>query len=477
MESLDLKKVLKSSRNLFITGPAGTGKSYILNDYIATHDDVIVCAPTGLAALNIGGDTIHKVFHVPVPAFGSPSFAKGKKGAITNLMLLPIVKANTVIIDEISMCRNDVFSYMVKVLRKAERIKGSKIRVIVCGDFSQLPPVVKKTEVKLMKKFGLHESGYAFTTPEWKSLNFKVVELTEVKRQDDAEFINVLNEIRVGNCDNLSYFDKFVKSEVSTDDSVFICGVNSMVDTINASHLDTLDGNIVALRSLKTGRCGVSFDNDLILLKVGARVVFIANDVRGNQYRNGMFGTIVSIDNSVVHVDIGGKTISVYRKEYPVNTYSVSNNKLCKKELGTIQQFPFKLGYAITIHKSQGQTFDNVVISPDIFAAGQLYVALSRVRRPDGLILSRKLETTNVIIDSVVLEFYKNNYVWNVKRKTTGKSSKTSLKKSVGQKSKRKSSSSSKVVSKKSTSIKKSKSTNKAMQRKPKVQKNIDVRK
>ena len=147
-----------------------------------------------MAAFLVGGETVHKVFHIPVPCFDSPSFAKGKKGAITQAQLKAIAKADEVIIDEISMLNNGAFRFMIKVLHKAEKIKGSKIRLIVSGDFSQLPPVVTKSDLKFMKKFGLHESGFCFTTAEWKSCNFKVIELTEVKRQSDKEYIEVLEQ-------------------------------------------------------------------------------------------------------------------------------------------------------------------------------------------------------------------------------------------------------------------------------------------
>ncbi len=411
-----IKKELTSSRNLFFTGPAGTGKSFWLNKIIENTENVLVCAPTGIAALNVGGDTMHKIFHIPIPAFEPPSFAKGNKKAITPGQLKVIAGADVIIIDEISMCRNDVFRFAIKVIRKAEKLKGSKIRLIVSGDFNQLPPVVKKDEEKFMKKFGLDKSGYCFTTQEWKSCNFKVIEFNDVKRQSDIDFINVLNEIREGNNKHLDYFKRFVDKSPDYGNAVCICGTNAEADRINQEYLTSLPGTMAAFEAQKTGRANYTsgFLNDLILVKVGARVVFTSNDVRNGYYQNGSFGIIERVSDDYVTVNVSGVVVDIYRQEYPVYSYSLSGNSLNKKEVGTIKQFPFKLGKAITIHKSQGQTFDKVIISPEIFAAGQLYVALSRVRTPEGLVLLDDIKPEYLIVDPVVKKFYKNGYAWDV---------------------------------------------------------------
>ena len=285
MTDKQIDAAFASSRNLFITGPAGTGKSYRLNEYISKTDNVLVCAPTGIAALNVGGETAHKVFHIPVPAYESPSFAKGKKGALTKSMISALIQSDVIVIDEISMFKNSDFSFAIKVLRKAEKLKGSKIRVIVSGDFSQLPPVVRKADEKLMKKFGFDLSGFAFTTPEWKSLNFKVVELTDVKRQSDLEFITELNRVRVGDFTNYDYFNQFVNEDPDYSDGICICGTNAEADKINNTYLDELTGTERAFRSTKTGRVPMGYVDDIIVLKQGARVIFTANDNIKNQYK------------------------------------------------------------------------------------------------------------------------------------------------------------------------------------------------
>lgn len=422
-----IQNAFDSKRNLFLTGPAGTGKSTWLNKYIDEHENVLICAPTGIAALNIGGDTMHRIFHIPVPAYDTPSFARGKKGAITQSMLSVIANADTVIVDEISMARNDNFRFMIKVIRKAEKLKGSKIRIIVCGDFSQLPPVVKKNEVSLLKKFGLDPSGYAFTTQEWQSCNFKVIELTEVKRQSDIEFITHLNEIRVGNFTNLDYWNQFVNPEPDYENSIVICGTNAKADEINKNYLDELPGDLKVIQSVKQGYVSAGYVDDIILVKEGCRIIFTANDTQYRngkpRYQNGTFGIVkfVNTAEGYVVVTVNGEDIFVNPHVFSIYSYACSGSVLTKKELGSVTQYPFKVGKAITIHKSQGQTFDNIIISPEIFAAGQLYVALSRVRSPEGFTLLSELKPEYLIIDSNVKKFYDNNYTWEVKKKAVKK--------------------------------------------------------
>lgn len=424
MTDKQVQKTLDSTRNLFITGPAGTGKSYLLSQYIDTHPGTLVCAPTGIAALNVGGDTMHRLFHIPVPCYEPPSFAKNNKKAVPKPVIRTLSMADTVVIDEISMCRADAFSYAIKVLRKAEKLKGSKIRVIVSGDFSQLPPVVRKGDEKLLKKFGFDPSGYAFTTSEWKSLNFKVVELDEIRRQDDVELVENLNRIRVGDFSHLDYFDRFVRPVDAAGDTVYICGTNSEADRLNMEYLDGLDGDAAAYMARKEGRASAGYVDEVVILKKGAKVIFTTNDNRGNAYRNGSFGTVVGTGSEGCTVEIDGKVQVIRPHEYPIHAYSSTGGVLSKKEIGKVRQLPLKLGHAITMHRSQGQTFERVCITPDVFAPGQLYVALSRVRSTEGLVLTRALTPRDLILDDTVQKFYKDGYKWaqKAKRKPAAKS-------------------------------------------------------
>lgn len=437
MSEKQIQNAFASKRNLFITGAAGTGKSYRLQEYIDNTENVLVCAPTGIAALHIGGETAHKVFHIPVPAYEAPSFAKNKKGALTETMLKPLKEADVVVIDEISMFKNSDFEFAMKVLHKAERLANKKIRVIVSGDFSQLPPVVRKTDEKLMKKFGFDVSGFAFTSGEWAKLNFNVVELTDVKRQSDIEFITELNKVRCGDVSSYDYFNQFVSESPDYTDAICICGTNAEADKINNEYLDSLPGADRALRAEKSGRVSAINVSDVIVVKEGAQVVFNANDMRGNRFQNGSFGIVKGFYEDKVIVTVGEKDIFVEKQKVSVYSYTVSGNKLQKKEIGFVMQYPFQLGKAITIHKSQGQTFDKVVIQPTIFAAGQLYVALSRVKSPDGLTLTKPVTPSDFRIHDVVQKFYDDGYHYEILKKPRKKSeSKSSTQKRVSKSSK-----------------------------------------
>ena len=465
MTEKQIQSAIASQRNLFITGAAGTGKSTRLQELIDKTENVLVCAPTGIAALHIGGETAHKVFHIPVPAYEAPSFAKKKKGALTESMLKTLKEADMVIIDEISMFKNSDFEFAMKVLHKAERLAGKKIRVIVSGDFSQLPPVVKKTEEKLMKKFGFDLSGFAFTSKEWKKLNFKVVELTEVKRQSDKEFITELNKVRCGDTSSYDYFNQFVSENPDYTDAICICGTNAEAEKINNEYLNELPGADRALRAEKFGRVSAMNVNEIIVVKEGAQVVFTANDMRGNRFQNGSFGIVKGFYEDKVIVTVGGKDVFVEKQKVSAYSYQVTGNQLQKKEIGYINQYPFQLGKAITIHKSQGQTFEKVVIQPTIFAAGQLYVALSRVKSPEGLTLTKPVTPEDFRIHEVVEQFYQDGYTYEVSEKkkvikspttknTTKKSAGTTKKTTKKMASKTTKSVAKKATTKKTTSMK-----------------------
>lgn len=457
MTDKQIEKAIAGKRNLFFHGPAGVGKSYWIIKYVATHSNCLVCAPTGIAALNVGGPTAHQMFHIPVPCFEGPSFAKSKKGAITKAQLNLISKADTVIVDEIPMLRNDAFSFMVKVIRKAEKIKGSKIRLIVAGDLWQLPPVVTKNDIKLLKKFGFHESGYCFTTAEWKSLNFQIIELEDVKRQTDKELIEMLHQVRKGNVFVADYFNQFVRRDYDVEadtESIYLCGTNAECNRLNTEYLNSLPGNTIALTADKSGRCSGSYIEDIILVKEGAKVIFTQNDSKKRFY-NGAFGYVKKVyDDKVIVTLPDGKDVFVEKMENKLYTYKASGSDLMKNEIGCIKQYPFKLGRAITIHKAQGQTFDKMIISPEIFAAGQLYVALSRTRTKEGLILLDEIKPEHFIVDENVLEFVENGYKWNdIPKKPVAKKSvaKKTATKSTAKKTGTKKAGTKKAVAKKTT--------------------------
>ena len=443
-----LDTLLSTDRNVLVTGPGGTGKSSLIKDFVnKTDKTVMLTASTGTAAVQLGGITVHRAFGVPVPAYGARVTSKQDNAVKT------LSAADTVIIDEISMTDNSVFSFLWRVLKKAEKKKGSKIQLIVSGDFLQLPPVVTKTGEKCLKKCKLDTSGWCFACKEWNAAHFLPIELTEIKRQDNADYIKHLNQIREGNAVEISWFMPAVISEtnIPDDSAIYICGTNAEAERINSERLAMLDGTLSAYKAKKTGRVSSLPMDDLITLKVNERVMFTVNSNIPGEYQNGLMGTVKKCfdDNVIVHSD-DGRDITVRPHLWHIYEYRFSGGALTKKETGTFTQIPLKAAFAITIHKSQGKTFDKAIISPDSFAPGQLYVALSRVKSLKGLYLTKPIDPSSVMADTKALDFVHNGYTYKMPEikkaaktvSATGKSrtktSKTSGKKKINTKAPRK---------------------------------------
>lgn len=411
--------VLKSKNNIFLTGDPGVGKTYLINLFIdelkKSNCNVLVTASTGIAALNLGGITMHKAFSIPIPAYGHPV----KTSSYTFLQYVDVV-----IIEEISLCRNDAFSYMCNCIKMAEKKFNKKIQLIIIGDFYQLPPVVKQSEYNKMRTYGYDLSGYAFTSIEWKTMKFKIIALHEVIRQSDVEFINNLNKLKVSNKTCIKYFNKKVQpnKEFYPENAVCLCSTNVAANAINKEKLDSIDSEQFIYLAEKTGNISTDIPNDeVVVLKNGAKIIFLNNDNEHNNYYNGMLGTVKECKkNGAIIETEQGKLIKVEPYIWNIYTYKSRNGIIKKEIVGTFKQMPVRLAYAITIHKSQGKTFEKIILDPKAFADGQLYVALSRLKSIDGLYLTEEIKAEYLKTNKKVKDFYEN-YSYTVSEAQTKK--------------------------------------------------------
>ena len=433
-----LKKML-SGKNIFLTGAAGTGKTFVLNKFITECESkglhVLRTAPTGIASLNLSrsintlnnslsiGKTLHTAYNIPIPAYG-----KSEKDIILSKIPIETRLADVIIIDEISMCRNDVFEYFAMCINLIKKTLKKNPQIIVCGDFFQLPPVVPESEKKNLKKFGLDPSGFCFLTPAWNKFKFVFCELTKIYRQDNNDFILNLGKLRIGDISCISYFNNRVASDLPTDCTI-ICSTNAEANEINDKHMELIDGPRCAYGCTRTGRVAKEYTvDDTIFLKPGAKIMFTTNDVINQNYQNGTLGVVMECLDKTILVKIQNdninqdeKIIEVYPYEWKSYKITISNGVTSKKEIGSYKQLPVRLAYAITMHKTQGQTYEKCVISPNSFAEGQLYVALSRVKGIDGVYLKDFILPEYIKTNKIVKEFYLNHKInipdWIIEKK------------------------------------------------------------
>jgi len=408
-----------SKSNYFITGEAGTGKSTLLRHLAEnTEKSIIVLAFTGVAALNISGQTIHSLFRFPFE-FIDENFKPP---------FIPFLKqVDAIIIDEISMVRADLMDGMDKVLRynMNEETPFGGLQMIMFGDMYQLPPVSpfeEGVEEYFQKRY---ESKWFFDSDvcNHESFSCKVIELQEVHRQTDEEFVDLLSNVRTG---DISYEDlnclnqKFNPNiDTSQEMRIHMTTTNKHASDINARHLELVQGDLKRYQAGIWGKLGPkNFPTDKDLdLKVGAQVIFVKNDILG-RWVNGTIGTVNKMNDETILIKTVGGTFAVKRMmwEYHEYAYSKKDKKLKKQLVGAFTQFPIKLAYAITIHKSQGKTFDKIELhlGNGAFDHGQLYVALSRVTSLDGLLLRSIISNSDVIVDPKIVNFFyrvENNYI------------------------------------------------------------------
>lgn len=372
-----------AGENIFLTGKAGTGKSfvakYVMDELFRKNIHFIAVAPTGIAANNIGGQTMHSMFGLPidgVATFDSCSFLKAKRKKV-------LKKAKVIIIDEVSMLRPDLLDAMNWTLIKNGLEDLSTKQIIFIGDLKQLPPVVDDNmKSMLMKKY----DDVIFKAAKiYKNINVRDIDLGEVLRQSDPEFIQNLNVIRDGG--KSEYFKRFLKPV--DPDSVILAPHSSTVTQYNQKGLAKIKSREYVFKAKIDGKVN-PYDFNLektLVLKDGCKIMYLVNS-KGNPLFNGTIGTYRRVGEKDFIEVKGEKWLLEPRvfakKEYVFNE---DTNELELEEIGSISQLPVKLAYALTIHKSQGLTFEKVTIDlkKRCFAKGQLYVALSRVTSPDGL--------------------------------------------------------------------------------------------
>ena len=416
-EIVDLLSEDSDQQFIFLTGAAGTGKTTLL-ERVKNQLSLkkIVVAPTGIAALNIGGTTINSAFRIGFDTI--PVITKSKDPRFNKLLR----NLELLIIDEVSMVRApmlDAISQSLQIHRSSEKPFGG-VHVLACGDLFQLPPIIKESEERII--YEKYESVYFFDSHSFKEMDeIHYFELTESFRQEeDQKFCELLNNIRIGhdlestiNQINSNCFDPTLES----DFFMTLTSRKKRAEELNEYKLGHIEGQEEIIKSKESGDLN---ENDLpapreLKIKVGANVMFIKNDPEG-RWVNGTLGTVSEcLDKKKKHIKIkiNNKTHKVEREEWNKVrfTYDDDSDEVLEEVVSSFKQFPIKLGWAVTIHKSQGLTLEScsVDLGSGAFATGQAYVALSRCKNLNSLHLQRELKVSDALVDPDIIDFHRNN--------------------------------------------------------------------
>ena len=431
-----LQFINQTQKSVFLTGKAGTGKTTLLREIIATtHKHTVVVAPTGIAALNAGGVTIHSMFQLPfggfIPDNSAPQFSENskfetkatlrrhfrmsaiKRAVINNMELL--------VIDEVSMLRADLLDaidfMMQTVRRKSEPFGG--VQVLYIGDLLQLPPVVREEEWRTLRNY--YTGKFFFNSHVVQRNPPLYIELDKIFRQSDNLFIEILNNLRNNQISksDLLFLNDYVKPDFdlkSNKGYITLTTHNAKADAMNAQALEDLAGKQIIYKAEVTKDFPekiypIEFN---LKLKIGAQVMFVKNDLNlEKRYFNGKIGVVKSIGNQeiLVHFPDDNVTIEVEKYEWENIKYFVNDitKEIEEEVLGTFVQYPLKLAWAITVHKSQGLTFDKAALDvSQVFMPGQAYVALSRLRTLEGLVLLSPLRMNGISNDQDVMNYAEN---------------------------------------------------------------------
>ncbi|MBQ7185739.1 MAG: AAA family ATPase [Alphaproteobacteria bacterium] len=399
----------KTHSNVLILGQAGTGKSTFIN-YVksATKKRVLCACPTAVAALNVGGQTIHSMFQIQPRDFVFPEFLK-LKAKVRNIL----TAADILILDEVSMIAPDVMDAMDVLARQARRNNEpfGGLQIVAIGDLFQLPPVVTRDAAPFYEQAYEHEKAYFFDSNVYHRANFVRFSFDLVYRQNDMDLLEKLTALRSGKMDALPFFNELkISDQDRLRNAVLITPFRAVAERINTERLEQIAAPAVAYVGELSGNFS---ERDVpapikLELKVGALVVFVKN---GNQWHNGSMGIVKSLGQREIIVELLNHkrdVVSVKPEKWQKIEYTRDeNDRLIENETGAYKQFPLALGYAMTIHKAQGKTLDAVIvdIARGAFEHGQTYVALSRTRRADDMHIVRPIGERDVIFDSRVLDF------------------------------------------------------------------------
>jgi hypothetical protein len=432
-----LQFINQTQKSIFLTGKAGTGKTTLLREIInTTHKNTVVVAPTGIAALNAGGVTIHSMFQLPFSAF-LPTYEESSqftetvkfenKESLRRHFKMNNVKRNVIrnmellIIDEVSMLRADLLDaidFMMQTVRKNTRAFGG-VQVLFIGDLLQLPPVIRDEEWKTLRnyykgKFFFHSHVIQQNPPIY-------IELSKIYRQTDDTFISVLNNLRNNQItpEDILVLNEYVQPDFDLKNNkgyITLTTHNAKADSINEQAIKDLAGNEFAYQPFMVGDFPEKIFpvEENLILKVGAQVMFVKNDAGfEKKFFNGKMGIIKSLSSEeiFVHFPEENKTIEVEKYEWKNIRYKVNDltKEIEEEVLGTFAHYPLKLAWAITVHKSQGLTFDKAALDvSQVFLPGQAYVALSRLRSLNGLILLSKMQMNGISNDQDVMDYALN---------------------------------------------------------------------
>ena len=415
---LALNLLEDTQKNVLITGRAGTGKSTLLNYFVSrTKKNIVVLAPTGVAALNIKGQTIHSFFGF------KPNVTLDKIKKIYGMSCNIYKAIDTIVIDEISMVRADLLDCVDKFMRLNGKNKDKAfggVQMVFIGDLYQLPPVVKGAEKAVFE--GYYESPYFFDSKVFKNLNIEFIELEKVYRQADEKFINLLNAIRNKSLtlEDINEINKRVKTNFEPPADKFyihLTTTNALSDEINAHELRKLNSRLFSFEGETIGNFEKSYlpTEEVLNLKEGAQIMMLNNE-ESNRWVNGTVGKIISIkestDKEKAEIKIllqNGEVVILKRHKWDMFQVKFNKNtkKLESESIGSFIQYPIRLAWAITIHKAQGKTFERIIIDigNGAFSHGQIYVALSRCTNLDGIILKKPIKKEHILLDWRVVEF------------------------------------------------------------------------